>query len=192
MAPYTHAVGVSMGSMFGFSYKRMDGHFAFTLDLGTKFTIGSGVAYNFLPSWYYLDYENYVYFDGVRPLRGMVSTVELNINFLRQDRFATGLYGIIGGGPTIGYCWSQWNGPLDNFYVSTYGYDYPDYYWYFDNSFNTGKAGLGLLLGLEYKFDIPLSLQADFRPACGLLFARNFVAPYFDWGLNLAIRYTID
>ena len=47
------------------------------------------------------------------------------------------------------------------------------------------------MFGLEYKFDIPLTLQLDFRPGYRCVFAANKFADHkFDWGLNFGVRYT--
>ena len=58
-----------------------------------------------------------------------------------------------------------------------------------------GKFGINAILGLEYKLDIPLTLQLDFRPGYGMLFTDEYfygpdVWNYFDWSLNAGVRYT--
>ncbi len=96
-----------------------------------------------------------------------VFTVELNPNFMYQANATGGLYWFVGGGFSLGYC-----------------FDHAGYY------VDLGKFGLNAIGGLEYKFGIPLTLQFDFRPGFGLLFDDYGHAGYFDWGLNLGVRYT--
>lgn len=85
---------------------------------------------------------------------------------------------MIGGGPLLGYNWNVCNDYDPHYNYSYYGWG------------NNAKIGLGMLLGLEYKFDIPLSLQADFRPGYAMLLSGGYFGYYFDWGLNLSVRYT--
>lgn len=164
-APYRNAFGIIIGNMMGFSYKLLDRHFAFSIDLAVKTTIARGETF---PNYYF-----YYYYGGVYGYWDTPWTLEVNFNFLRQDQFYKGLYGIIGGGPSIGYCMERrnilHNGDL-----------------YFDDC---GKAGLGLLIGLEYNFNFPLSIQLDFRPACSTLFNDWLTSVYFDWGINLSMRF---
>ena len=96
-----------------------------------------------------------------------VFTVELNPNLMYQANATGGLYWFVGGGLSLGYC-----------------FDHAGYY------VDLGKFGLNAIGGLEYKFGIPLTLQFDFRPGFGLLFDDYGHAGYFDWGLNLGVRYT--
>lgn len=83
----------------------------------------------------------------------------LNLNFLYQGSFTKGLYGIAGGGINIGYVLK-----------------------------NHGKVGAGALLGLEYVFEKPISLQFDFRPGYGFIFGY-WNNHFFDWALCLSVRY---
>ena len=54
------------------------------------------------------------------------------------------------------------------------------------------KAGANGFFGLEYKFDIPLALQLDFRPGYRCIFLPNRFADHkFDWGLNFGVLYTL-
>ena len=53
-----------------------------------------------------------------------------------------------------------------------------------------GKCGANGIFGLEYKFNAPVALQFDFRPGYGCLFAENYDFHYFDWSVNLGVRYT--
>ncbi len=99
---------------------------------------------------------------------------ELAPNFMYEGRLAGGLYGFVGGGGSIGYNWQP------------YSYIYYGYH----TSRHNGKAGLNGFFGLEYKFDIPLTLQFDFRPGYRCVFTRHFAEHIFDWGLNFGVRYT--
>lgn len=105
----------------------------------------------------------------------------LNLNLLYQGHFTKGLYGIVGGGINIGYD------------LVEYG----------------GKAGAGAILGLEYVFEKPVSIQFDFRPGWGVQFFQNYFEyvyyngyyyktgrdyycddiHFFDWALCFSVRY---
>lgn len=60
----------------------------------------------------------------------------------------------------------------------------------FSETVDYGRFGVNAIGGLEYKFNIPLSLQFDFRPGYGLVFREHYNGSYFDWSLNLSARYT--
>lgn len=105
-----------------------------------------------------------------------VNSFELNPNLMYEGHFTKGLYGFIGGGVNLGYSW-HW-GVFDGwFYNTRYRYDY-------------GKFGVNGILGMEYKFNIPLTLQFDFRPGYGMLFTDDVDFDYFDWSVNVGVRYT--
>ena len=105
-----------------------------------------------------------------------ISTLELNPNLMYEGHFTKGLYGFIGGGFSLGYSWFY--GVYDGWFIDTYyRYDY-------------GKFGANGIVGLEYKFNIPLTLQLDFRPGYGMLFNDDVAVEYFDWSVNLGVRYT--
>ena len=105
-----------------------------------------------------------------------ISSLEINPNLKYEGHFTKGLYGFIGGGLSLGYSW-YW-GVFDSwFYNTRYRYDY-------------GKFGVNGIFGLEYKFNIPLTLQFDFRPGYGMLFTDDVAVNYFDWSLNVGVRYT--
>ncbi len=101
-----------------------------------------------------------------------VPTVELNPNLMYEGHFTKGLYGFLGGGVSLGYSW-----------ITAHAY-----YVHFHSDY--GKFGVNGILGLEYKFNIPLTLQLDFRPGYGMLFDNDVRANYFDWSANLGVRYT--
>ncbi|MBP5412985.1 MAG: hypothetical protein J6Y47_07010 [Bacteroidales bacterium] len=92
---------------------------------------------------------------------------ELNPNFMYEANATGGLYWFVGGGFSLGYGFDYW------------GYGRADF----------GKFGINAIGGLEYKFNIPLTLQFDFRPGFGMAFDDYFDAEYFDWGVNLSVRY---
>ena len=101
-------------------------------------------------------------------------SAELAPNFMYEGRFNDNLYGFVGVGGSIGYNWQ------------------PFRYIYFGDriSYRNGKGGVNAILGLEYKCDIPLALQFDFRPGYRCVFNRYFADHKFDWGLNFGLRYT--
>lgn len=101
-------------------------------------------------------------------------SLELAPNFMYEGRLAKGLYGFAGLGGSIGYNWQP------------FSYIYYGYHVSRDNC----KAGVNGIFGLEYKLDIPLALQFDFRPGYRCIFNRHFADHKFDWGLNLGVRYT--
>jgi len=110
---------------------------------------------------------------------------ELAPNFMYEGRLAGGLYGFVGGGGSIGYNWQTY------WWIPREGQNVP---WdntapYLESKHN-GKAGLNGFFGLEYKFNIPLTLQLDFRPGYRCVFTRYFSDHIFDWGLNFGVRYT--
>lgn len=146
--PYKHSIGVTLGTTQGVSYKTFPtDHFAIQLDLGTK----------------------YVYVYG-----NQVWTFELAPNFMYEGRLAGNLYGFVGGGGSIGYCWKNYT------YIKNGE----------QSSHHNAKGGLNGFFGMEYKFQIPLTLQFDFRPGYRCVFNRDFAEHIFDWGLNFGLRYT--
>lgn len=99
-------------------------------------------------------------------------TLELNPNFIFQGRLAGNLYGFVGIGASIGYSWNTFS------------------WGWFSSRSDFGKCGANGIIGMEYKFNAPVALQFDFRPGYGCLFAEHFDAHYFDWSVNLGVRYT--
>ena len=83
---------------------------------------------------------------------------------------------MFGLGLSIGYCWND---------VS-----YPTWIGFLRTRYDLGKCGANGIFGLEYKFKAPVALQFDFRPGYGCLFADNVDIHYFDWSVNLGVRYT--
>lgn len=103
-------------------------------------------------------------------------TLELNPNFIFEGRLGGGLYGLVGLGASIGYDWN---------YMPYHGM-FQDWNWRSDY----GKCGANGIFGLEYKFNAPVAMQFDFRPGYGCVFAKHYDAHYFDWSVNLGVRYT--
>lgn len=158
-APYKNGIGVSVGNMQALTFKTFGGsHFAFQVDLGTKYITTDGRFKN-------LDLT------GVN-----IWTLELNPNIMFEGRLAGKLYGLVGLGASIGYSWNTIS------YQGILGF------WHTRNDF--GKCGANGIFGLEYKFNAPVALQFDFRPGYGCLFAEHYDAHYFDWSVNLGVRYT--
>lgn len=88
-------------------------------------------------------------------------TLRVNQNFMYEANAIKGLYWFVGGGWGVG----------------------PSIY------FDDGYFGLNAIGGLEYNFNFPLAMQFDFRPGWGMGFEWGTTWHYFDWGLNLSIRY---
>lgn len=152
--PYKNSIGVSLQSLNGIAYKTFcTDHFAIQADLGLKFTIGAS-----------RDFAYTIEF---------IQTVEAAVDFMAEANLFKGLYGFIGAGPSLGYCWNL-------------GREYQDHYEYYDFA----KVGASALFGLEYKLNIPLTIQLDFRPGYGLLFGDDYLVSYFDWAFNAGVRYT--
>ena len=102
-------------------------------------------------------------------------SIELAPNLMYEGRLTGNLYGFVGGGISWGYSWKR--------------------YWYYDvyglqSSKINLKGGANGIFGLEYKFNIPLTLQFDFRPGYRCVFNQYFGDHCFDWGLNFGVRYT--
>ncbi|MBQ4356107.1 MAG: hypothetical protein II757_05545 [Bacteroidales bacterium] len=156
-APYRHSIGATVGNMQAFCYKTFPtSNFAIQIDAGEKFTVGAGHT------------------RGWGGWSSTFGTVGANVNFLYEPNATGGLYWFIGGGPSLGYWWSEVaHGHL--------------YYVHGD----WGKFGVNAMGGLEYKFNIPLALQFDFRPGYGLMFdGYDNTISYFDWSVNAGVRYT--
>lgn len=102
-----------------------------------------------------------------------VQSFELNPNIMYEKNITKGLYLFGGGGISLGYSWMTYY----DFWTGYYRYD-------------LGKFGINAIGGAEYKFNIPLTLQADFRPGYGLLFGNHNTWSYFDWALCASVRYT--
>ena len=177
--PYRSSFGIVAGSLNGLSLKVFPStKFAVMMELGVKVTAASGIQFYDPYRWnyiygYYYGWETYGYF--TTPY-----TLEFNVNFIRQDHFVAGLYGLVGGGPSLGW---HFRNSYPYYLYESYTSQWPRY------RQGNGKAGVNLILGLEYVFNEPIALQVDFRPGYGLLFASGYTAHYFDWGLNLSFRY---
>lgn len=95
--------------------------------------------------------------------KGRCHTFEVNPNIEYElSTHSDGLYWFVGGGLSLGY--------------GTPG---------------AGKFGINAIGGVEYKFNIPLTLQLDLRPGFGTTFNSSGSWGYFDWGISLGVRYTI-
>ena len=166
-APYRHSIGVTLGNMEAFSYKTfLTEKFALSVDAGFKWTVSSAHLY-YKPL-------HYKWRGTVWPL-----SIEVNPNFMYEAAAGPkGLHWFAGGGISAGYSWSA---IYHNYYNS----------YYYDHTYNTfGKIGLNAIGGVEYKFNFPLTLQADFRPGFGVLFNGDNSISYFDWSLCVGARYT--
>ncbi len=167
-APYRHSIGATLGNMEAFSYKTFfTDNFAFSVDAGAKFTYSSA---------------RFLYKPEHHPYSGAVwlTSIEANPNFMYEaPAGAKGLHWFVGGGVSAGFGWAY-------IYHNHYDAYYHDYY---RNSF--AKFGVNAIGGVEYKFNIPLTLQADIRPGFGLIMNKNYNIHYFDWAICVGVRYTI-
>jgi hypothetical protein len=159
--PYKMGVGLNVLSAEAVSFKMfLSPTLALQAELGYKWTITS-----FRTSAYGYGYS-YRY-------SGYIGSLELNPNLFYQKeikdwKFAR-LDWFAGGGVSIGYAFGS-----------------------------RGKFGINAGGGAELTFHkIPLAVQMDFRPGYGLLFGRGAqyyygdkkTFSYFDWGLNISVRY---
>ena len=103
-----------------------------------------------------------------------LQALNLNPNFMYEGTLTKGLYGFVGGGVSIGYLW------INPRLISG---AHPIHA-------SLGKFGTNAIVGLEYKFNIPLTLQFDFRPGYGLIFDEYKTLNFFDWNLCAGVRYT--
>jgi hypothetical protein len=99
---------------------------------------------------------------------GFLMTLEANPNVMYEASTGVeGLYWLAGGGLSLGMV------------LPRIGSDDV-----------AGKFGINAIGGVEYKFKIPLTLQADFRPGYGLAFDDDYGGSFFDWGVCVGVRYT--
>ncbi|MBR4537151.1 MAG: hypothetical protein IKO62_10975 [Bacteroidales bacterium] len=165
-APYRHSIGATLGTMESFSYKTfLTDNLALSVDAGFKWTTSPATS----DVWYNSEHEDY--HGHISPM-----TIEANPNFMYEAHVGSkGLHWLVGGGLSLGYSW-----------FFNRGYDYGLRY-----TTSYGKFGINAIGGIEYKFSIPLTLQADFRPGYGLLFREHEAVSYFDWAVCVGLRYTL-
>lgn len=191
--PYKNSIGGIAGSLSGFSYKGfVSKHCALQLDFGAKITGISSFTY-------YPDLES----DAVvghytnRNLAPL-ETIEANFSVMFEGKVAKGFHLFIGGGVSLGMSYNNpiGNAFLDMSYYNEYNYrnsyTYPQCLYRY-NEYITGKVGFHNIAGLEYSFNIPLTIQLDARPGSALLFETidDGVCLYLDWSVQLSVRYAI-
>ena len=104
---------------------------------------------------------------------------ELAPSFVYEGNFVAGLWGFAGLGGSLGFSFY----PPVSYFITI-----PPYEQHRDIM---GKAGAHGILGLEYKFNIPLTLQFDVRPGYRFQFNDDIVCNHtFEWSANFGIRYT--
>lgn len=164
-APYRHSIGATLGNMEAFSYKTFfTDHLAFSIDAGYKMTCTFAT--------YQEKDINYSWDDPTF----FPATIEVNPNLMYEAPTGKGgLHWLVGGGVSVGY------------YTERY-YDLGGGY----HKYHFCKLGVNAIGGIEYKFNIPLTLQADFRPGYGIMCGKYYNIHYFDWGVNVGVRYTIQ
>lgn len=69
------------------------------------------------------------------------------------------------------------------------GFMTPDLYASWDNSFLMGEFGLNAIAGIEFAFSKAVALSFDFRPGYGLAYISGGTGSFFDWGLQLGLRF---
>ena len=163
-APYHHSIGATLGNMNAVSYKTFfTDNIAFSVDAGFKWTLTSAT--------YHDKQTGYVWHEAMTPM-----TIEVNPNVMYEGSTnVNGLHWLAGVGLSVGYYSEK-------------------YYDWFDgiHKYHFCKFGVNAIGGVEYRFRFPLTLQADFRPGYGLLCGKYYNIHYFDWGVNVGVRYTIQ
>ena len=166
---YKHSIGITVGNFQALSYKTfLSDHLAFQLDLGTKIST-SAVVLNF-------NHQNTVF----KPIN--VWSFELNPNLMYQGHFTQKFTGFVGGGISLGYAWY-----LGHTYSTINNIELMP-------NASKGKFGANAILGLEYTFNAPITMQLDVRPGYSLIVpsSKSLLGHYFDWSVNLGIRYTLQ
>lgn len=57
------------------------------------------------------------------------------------------------------------------------------------NSYIYGEFGLNAIAGIEFAFSKVAALSFDFRPGYGLAYTGDVTGSFFDWGLQLGLRF---
>lgn len=135
------------------------------------------------------------------PYKHSVGATVLNFNGFSYKTFLTNNLAL---SVDAGFKWTVFNGiPLTSEVNPNLMYEAPTrangLYWFAGGGLSLGgwagygKFGVNAIGGIEYKFNIPLTIQADFRPGYGMAFTGGgYGLSYFDWGLCFGIRYTIN
>ena len=74
-------------------------------------------------------------------------------------------------------------------YQGTMGFMTTDLYTSWENSFLMGEFGLNAIAGIEFAFSKAVALSFDFRPGYGLAYRSGGTGSFFDWGLQLGLRF---
>lgn len=183
--PYTHSLGVTLGSLNGISYKALvTDHFAISTDLGFKF--------NYIP---------------VNRMSITAYTFEWNTDFMYQLDMSEHSAFFVGAGFALGYNWKLRCQVVEGFiqgwdwYYGQWGYVYPmpvavPVGRAVDVLHDAGKAGGHGIIGFEFAAgDAPVSISFDFRPGYSAFFSkRDFdnkmvTVGGFDWSVDIGIRY---
>ena len=166
-APYNHSIGVVVGNMYGLSYKTF---------LTDNISLSVDLAVKICPTLFKEDFLGEDYAESVN-----IFDFEANPNIMYEKNITKGLYWFAGGGVSLGYDFARgWSflGLMETEYCKQ------------------GKYGVNAIGGLEYKFNVPLVLQFDFRPGYGMTFYQYgkkkkwATEHYFHWGLGVSVRYT--
>ncbi len=158
-ANYTHSVGAVVGSRNGVQYK------GFILGID-HLALQADLGINLLQTQFGRE--------GIPSYSESAWILEVNPNLVYQSTLATWGFGdldiMTGGGLSLGM--------RSNLEGYKYGYLY------------NGKFGINALVGIELGFnDMPLVLGFDFRPGYGMTFQDEYGRSFFDWSLNVGLRY---
>lgn len=184
MKPYTHSLGINVGSLNGISYKALvTDHFAISTDLGVKF--------------------NYI---AANRANITAYTFEWDMDFMYQFYMSDHSFFFLGGGFVLGYNWKFKSQVIDgyvqgwNWYWGQWGYTYPvpvaiPYGRTYSIYHDAGKGGVHGILGFEFVLDDPVSISFDFRPGYSEFFGKTYDGRMahvggFDWSIDFAVRYT--
>lgn len=138
------------------------------------FQCDAGWRYMFASHRYF---SSYLYYEEFK--EASFYTFEINPNIMFQKNFKNQpSFIFIGLGGSLGY-----------------GKEISDYY----GRDSGPKWGINLIFGVEYQFQIPLTVQLDFRPGYGKFMAKNTGTEivykdykYYDWSFGLSVRYIIQ
>lgn len=178
---YNHSIGLTVGSLSGFSYKYWATEdFAFQLDIGFQAieTRTSGI----LISGPGLD-DNSKFVKRITYYGG-----RLNPNLLWQKEIAEDWNLFLGGGFSADL--------IRDVEIKDLGYINPVITTWSSSNKYAVKFGLNAIMGIEYCLSGPLNLSLDFRPGYTVAY-DNIDAGYkyylgaFDWNLCLGLRFRI-
>ena len=209
---YEHSLGVSVGNLFGVSYK---GFFFGVEGLGMQIDLGCklsnwGTQYSQNSSWEaggesHSETTSFPLEDDKDPLSWNYFTFEVNPNIVYNLPVHSGSYGSLafcaGGGISLGMMKS---GSADS-----KAYGGKGFWWAMSHTQEGAdgkeaiikpafKFGINALVGLELDLNAaPIVIGFDFRPGYGMGYLKtsnevmkeSAITNFFDWTLAAAVRY---